>query len=358
MVRLMLMVIFGAGASYDSYETQRPPTDGTVEEDRPPLGRELFQERESFLKFIQHFPQCQPVIGQLRRAGETGDVEQELERIREARNIDPGHYAELNAVRFYLRSAIDAVQQQWQHRHRGATNYAALMGKLRQWNRETGTPVRLVTFNYDTLLENACEAARTGFKRDRVSFDPYIERDDFRIYKPHGSIDWVQLLASEPEYDGRSDQDLIIEEGENLDLLDNGFRIVQGTNKFRVHEDSSVSESERLALPALALPLTEKAEFVSPPGHIEALRSDLGVVTDVLVIGWRASEQHFVNMWSEARAATEGSMKPTVTVVSGGGFAVVQSNLEPNAIEVRAAEASTFSDFVVRGSADYLADLA
>ncbi len=191
--------------------------------------------------------------------------------------------------------------------------------------------------------------------RDYVSFTPYVERDDFRVYKPHGSIEWVQLLANEPEPLARSDEDRIIEEGEHFDLLDDGFRFGRDP-QFRVHENPRDAKSTRLALPALALPLTEKSEFACPEVHIEALRSDLGAVTRVLVIGWRASEQHFLNLWKEALAASSPAASLTATVVSGSGFAVVQRNLERCGMNVRAAEQSTFREFIIAGLEHFLYD--
>jgi hypothetical protein len=57
----MLMIIFGAGASYDS-APYHPPLSGTITPNRPPLADELFSNREEFpmpsnciLKFSQSF---------------------------------------------------------------------------------------------------------------------------------------------------------------------------------------------------------------------------------------------------------------------------------------------------------------
>ncbi len=165
----------------------------------------------------------------------------------------------------------------------------------------------------------------------------------------------MQLLANEPEYRGRSDQDLIIEEGRDFDLLDDGFRF-GGADQYRVHEDRQAPDSTRLALPALALPLTEKTQFACPEAHIEALRSDLEAVTRVLVVGWRASELHFLTMWKEALAATNRPA-PQADVISGSGFSAVRRNLEACGIHVRAPEQSTFSDFVSEGLDQFLRDL-
>lgn len=65
----MLMVVFGAGASYDSYPSIRPPTGfllpGLSErfaDVRPPLASQLFSDRDAFAKVTTVFPDCRPVI--------------------------------------------------------------------------------------------------------------------------------------------------------------------------------------------------------------------------------------------------------------------------------------------------------
>jgi hypothetical protein len=69
----MLMVIFGAGASYDSCPTYPPGTAVPASPDslnhyhRPPLAIELFEDRPVFAEAIEHyFPECQPIVPRLR----------------------------------------------------------------------------------------------------------------------------------------------------------------------------------------------------------------------------------------------------------------------------------------------------
>ena len=75
----MLMVIFGAGASYDSVSTYPPnvvghPHGGDVANrfHRPPLANELFENRPLFADIIERFQACEPIIPRLRAVqGET-----------------------------------------------------------------------------------------------------------------------------------------------------------------------------------------------------------------------------------------------------------------------------------------------
>src|SRR5204863_876802 len=58
----VLMVIFGAGASWDSYERLPPPNVNNL---RLPLANRLFDSR--FGNYYRLFPKCQPLIQRLQR---------------------------------------------------------------------------------------------------------------------------------------------------------------------------------------------------------------------------------------------------------------------------------------------------
>src|SRR5713226_4083657 len=88
----VLLVIFGAGASYDSSPTLRPTT--PKHDDRPPLADELFEERPMFSQNLRRFPRCLGLIANLRhRYPTTLTVEQELDRFLQ----EADYYAERHA---------------------------------------------------------------------------------------------------------------------------------------------------------------------------------------------------------------------------------------------------------------------
>ncbi len=60
----MLMVVFGAGASYDSFYSL-PPELGH-EDSRIPLAKDLFSDRAEFTSVAQTYKQCQPILSRLR----------------------------------------------------------------------------------------------------------------------------------------------------------------------------------------------------------------------------------------------------------------------------------------------------
>ncbi len=76
----MLMVIFGAGASYDSLADISP---GVIGKDlRPPLANQLFERRSPFEPAVQEYWECRPIIPQLRQLSQDTYLEKVLETLR------------------------------------------------------------------------------------------------------------------------------------------------------------------------------------------------------------------------------------------------------------------------------------
>src|SRR5205809_4000964 len=114
----MLMVIFGAGASYDSDPTRRAPVapqgpEHVANSDRPPLANELFDNRPQFAEALGSLPDCRPIVPFLRG---TTNIEQQLERLQQEVTEPPAYAArhrQLSAVRWYLQVALSACDERW-----------------------------------------------------------------------------------------------------------------------------------------------------------------------------------------------------------------------------------------------------
>ena len=91
----MLLVIFGAGASYDS-NPRRPPMEYGGLEFRPPLANELFDDRPFMSAMINSFERCQPVIPYLYKR-EGFSVERELQSLQEQASNNPVRHKQLAA---------------------------------------------------------------------------------------------------------------------------------------------------------------------------------------------------------------------------------------------------------------------
>src|SRR5438309_2194660 len=119
------MVIFGAGASYDSL-ARHPKGDviripDPVGQWRPPLANQLFDPR--FGPYIQQFPQMHAVIPELENPA--GSVESVLERFQSEAAEHPRRLNQLAAVRYYLQTMLSNCQTYWENETRGVTNYKA-----------------------------------------------------------------------------------------------------------------------------------------------------------------------------------------------------------------------------------------
>src|SRR6266566_2742188 len=104
----MLMVVFGAGASYDSVPS-RPasvsfPRPGPSS--RPPLADELFHDDLMSFGYTRNFPQCQPIVPYLQNLRDGEAVESVLERLREEAAEYPKRHQQLAAIRYYLHLTI------------------------------------------------------------------------------------------------------------------------------------------------------------------------------------------------------------------------------------------------------------
>src|SRR5216684_6325938 len=138
----MLMVIFGAGASFDSCPTYPPDYAGTViggdslnKYYRPPLANELFENRPIFADAIRHFPQCQPIVPRLRSLrGET--LEAVLEDLQAKSTSYPRGAQQLAAIRYYLQFVIRQCENSWRGVVKGVTNYKSLLDEIERTRKE------------------------------------------------------------------------------------------------------------------------------------------------------------------------------------------------------------------------------
>src|SRR6266404_3475237 len=183
----MLMVIFGAGASYDSCSTYPPGVTISVTGESPdfarlndyhrlPLAKDLFANRPTFVQAIDEFPQCKTIVPRLRDPAVTSghaSVELRLREIEEEVRTYAQGKQELAAIRCYLARVISGCETHWRDNTRGITNYLSLLREIRRTHSDNEV-VWLVTFNYDTLLENALADLDPGFEIKQM--DDYTRR--------------------------------------------------------------------------------------------------------------------------------------------------------------------------------------
>lgn len=320
----MLLVIFGAGASYDSVpdlkppdpplSALRPPMQNThYENERPPLASQLFDNRPSFVEAMKRFPQCMPLIPLLRKEGVA--VEQELARFQEQAARFPQRHRQLAAIRYYLHFAIWECERVWRHRHVGITNYATLLDEIERWRFEFNQWVCFVTFNYDPMLDITMqEVLRFGIQ----DLNSYVSHENYMLIKLHGSTNWgreLNITASPQQF---SHQRLIEEADKLPERVTDRYRIVTSHPMWM--------EGEKLVFPALSIPVEKKDEFSCPEAHVEVLKKMIPHVRKILTVGWRATEDKFLNLLFSNLNTTA---PPDLMIVSGdvGGATETLNNL-------------------------------
>jgi hypothetical protein len=314
----VLLVVFGAGASYDSFQLfpGPPPCDNgpltpkeICWEERPPLANQLFDSRPIFVDLMEKFKEVQALVPLLRQPGIS--IEKQLAEFQEQARTYPPAQRELNAIRFYLRSALWDCQDRWRSRHRGVTNFATLLREIDRWRLTVSEPVCFVTFNYDTMLEEAMAPVLRFNVRDMNS---YIALSEYKLFKLHGSINWgreLKGIAHPGNATPFAYENLLDIVGPDSPYLTNRYRICN-----RV---MSPAPDRVVVFPAISIPVENKDEFSCPPDHVTALEGLLPHVTKMITIGWRATEDKFLKMLLDSMEVTvEGIRNPILLLVVTG----------------------------------------
>ena len=290
-----LLVILGAGASYDSFARIPAPGRFVGSEWRPPLANQLFESRWG--PYIQQFPQMHAIIPELER--EDSNVEQLLEKFQSESKEHPRRNNQLVAIRYYLQMMLENCLDRWQTATRGVTNYKVLLDLIE--HRLRGQKI-LVSFNYDTLLEEALDSS-VGIRIAELS--DYV-KSDYKIVKIHGSMNWVHRVEA-PLINVKRSPELVSAE------------VIDKASELKIYHSFHLVERHRIpvlddkpTIPALSIPVASKSDYEAPIEQTKALTECLPEVTKVVVIGWRGAESQF----SSTLAATAGKNHLQFMVVS------------------------------------------
>lgn len=336
----MLMVVFGAGASYDSVPA-RPPKDYPELLHRPPLANELFDDRPDFVEIISKLDKCTPIIPLLRRRHQDASVEQVLQELKAQAQGHPERYRQLAAIRYYLHIMLWNCEHTWNHQvAKGVTNYKTLLDHIER-RRKPQDRVCLVTFNYDTMLEQA--APVVGINIEEIH--DYIAHHNYKVIKLHGSVNWARDVDTPIEdFANRKTWDVVNE-------LINRAPDLEISQKYCMVKTHPVAKSNRSALfPALAIPVERKLDYECPDDHLDVLRECIPQVTKLLVIGWRATEVTFLQLLAER-------FGPDVRTMVVAGSSVGAEEVSTKLVHAGIAgnyfvSPGGFTDFVVTPQAD------
>src|SRR5690348_1085042 len=125
----MLVVIFGAGASYDSDWRRPAPDNGILDNyNRPPLTKDLFDNMYK-IWMIRNRP-AQGLIESL-QGGQS--IETSLEKFRDEAETRPSRRRQLAAVQLYLQGVLSTRPAAWYEDCSGRTNYTRLLQRIEDW---------------------------------------------------------------------------------------------------------------------------------------------------------------------------------------------------------------------------------
>jgi hypothetical protein len=282
----MLMVIFGAGASHGS--ARLLPGSNATERHRPPLTAQLFGL--AYGDVADRYPASRPAIVRMRRALEEHPealIETEIGRLGEAASRNPEQARHMMGLRFYLNDLIESRTIEWWKRLHGFTFYAQLLERLGRWRRDAEEEIALVTFNYDELLDFSL-ASQIGCS-PFTTFDDYVARDEWRLYKLHGSTSWSRVLRAQVSgpLNIPSATD-VIEQGHGLDFESGELRPRPWKDALGLADDPMTT----ISAPGIAVPTDQKHTFSCPANHVKGFAEDAEKTDRMLIIGWRGSEPH------------------------------------------------------------------
>jgi hypothetical protein len=329
-----LMVILGAGASFDSAHERPPVAVHDLSDSRLPLANQLFEER--YAGFIKPYPAIVPAISRLR---EGRPVEPELFKMQEEAKTNPNRAAQVLGIRFYLRDLITTYTSGWLAGRQRVTNYARLVDDVEAWrlaNPTRRSQITYVPFNYDTLLEDGFETA-LGIRFPTMA--SYVEYRHATILKPHGSTNWLHQVQPLPR----------------LTADDVNGMIRRAIEIYPVASIFSTGEANIFpgypSIPAIAIPVDQKSKFELPETHLSVLRERLGQTDKFLIIGWRGTEKHFTDLLREYAALRKVAFH--IVAANETEAKATWQSLGISSTEAIKVECSTrpgFSDFITSGA--------
>ena len=193
-----------------------------------------------------------------------GSLESELALLSEQAGSSPERRQQLIAFRFYLLEAmILSTAREWLNNAFGFSHYLTLLNYLYDWHRQTSSPIRVATFNYDTLIDAAALDVFTGLTLNAL---PITSRGATSLIQT-ARLDG--MVAADPESPKRE------------------FALLRTAMELAVSEPLPGGEiiaryppppgegANDIVLPALAVPMAGKTAFECPIEHLETLRIDL-----------------------------------------------------------------------------------
>ena len=276
-----IMIIFGAGASYDVIDKSYNPHDKDFQ---PPLTNQLFDMR--FQVYIDEMSEFTNRIPELRAklAYNVCGLEEYLDNLKQKALTSKNKkiYFEFIEVLLYLQNIIHQVSNKYLKANSSGGITSNYHSFLKKFQDEQINPL-LVTFNYDLYLDRACTDV---FGKNFNTVDDYTN-SNIKLYKVHGSVNWgyncdVNLDSVPSFFDKCERYERLSQWIEKFDSRDIKPQLIQ-------------DYSESLYYPALAVPLKKNKGFVIPE-YKKQLQEAIREIDTIVVVGWSASDSFFLDL--------------------------------------------------------------
>lgn len=289
------LIIFGAGASFDCVQEEYENTrirDGNFlvpkSKYKPPLTEALF--REEFIEYLNKYKNVASLASGVPRSSNE-NFEEYLTRIQnEIAPKNEERYKQLVQLRYYLSELFKKITDAY---YCSINNYDALLNTVK--DNSGGI---FINFNYDLLFEKNIESIFNG-----KTIDSYIADKDIKVIKIHGAYNWVNIIDHLPS--NSENNNIVLDKAKDIHTQLNDendqkhIYLSDDRNGDMVATNETGDKFYPITVPAIAIPISEKKNYICPESHIESLKASLGKIDRILIIGWKAGDQFIVNFINE-----------------------------------------------------------
>lgn len=319
--QLKRMFIFGAAASsfccFDDHKEQL-----RMHTLAPPTGYEVFAEK--YEELIHQFPGADQSTTKFESRGNDIEscLEEEWDMVKTKYN--PQVAIRHLSIQFYLQRLFTSISTEVQQKFRRKNLYRLLLSKLETITSQNPQErISLVTFNYDTILDQFVAEANGAQLNDMERYVDY-HKNNLLLFKPHGSCNWGWRIPR--EYSEQLNRvpfarHLWEEKVEPwklyFKLLGNIDDMIDinswGTEQFNddYHRGRYTIAKSKLQViprgeeeeyfPALLIPYRDKDEVLMPYEHVQTLKHAIDRIEELYLIGWKGNEQLFNKKLKNAR---------------------------------------------------------
>lgn len=315
----MKLVIFGAGASFDSIHSYYDGLSDNNKLWKPPLAKEIFSNRNTFLDILKKYGGALSLKSEIMVHSDIEEYFQELWDFANENQDDLTLSKIINTQYFFQKLFLEISNN---YSKIGDSNYDVISNFAYKYSKQKNKDVIFVSFNYDLLLENALERT-LNIKFE--SIDDYLKHG-IKFIKPHGSCNWFKNFknvigrGSVFEKTGRNNDEFINNMYENNlsnEVIKKGLE-----DEFVLRHEFNTKD--KFGLPQLLIPLKNKDDFILPPNHFEYLSKFLKEVTEILIIGWKGTEEKFKNLLN----VSLGDKNVEITVINNGDSTIAKEMAE------------------------------